>query len=155
MKKRRAAVLILVLLLSACLFVLSSSLLARRKGETKMTQMVNLSAQARELAYAGLESVRVRLLNDAFFPPSVLNENQDFFTFSESLPQLDGTGSAGRYQVHIDRRWIAPPYGLLRVISIGEIGGAANPVRHKFTGEFKMTPGSRGDLVNLLDEGAL
>lgn len=150
---RRGAVLVLVLLLISCLFILSAGFLGRKNSEGKVAQLVRLGAQCREVAFAGVESVRVRLLNDANFPPSVLNNNQDYFSFTESVLDLDGVVELGRYQVHCDRRWVQPPYCVLRVISVGEVGGANNPVRHKMTCEFKMAPGSRGDLVNLLDEG--
>jgi hypothetical protein len=150
---RRGAVLVLVLLLIACLFILSAGFLARKGSEGKVAQLVRLGAQSREMAYAGLESVRVRLLNDANFPPSVLNANQDYFSFTEGVLDFDGASEIGRYQVHCDRRWVQAPYCVLRVISVGEVGGANNPVRHKLTCEFKMAPDARGDLVNLLDEG--
>lgn len=155
MNQRRGAVLVLVLLLIACLFILSVGFLNLKRSEGEVSKLVRQSAQARELAYAGLESVRVRLLNDANFPPSVLNNNQDYFSFTETVPNLDGNDEVGRYQVHLDRRWVQAPYCVLRVISIGEVGTDVNPTRHKFTCEFKMAPDFRGDLVNLLDEGAL
>ncbi len=146
--------LVLVLLLIACLFVVSAGFLARKNSEGKVAQLVRLGAQAREMSWAGLESVRVRLVNDANFPPSVLNNNQDYFSFTESVYSLDGLSEMGRYQIHCDRRWVQAPYAVVRVISVGEVGAANNPVRHKMTCEFRMNPGARGDLVNLLDEGA-
>jgi len=152
---RRGAVLVLVLLLIACLFVVSVGFLSRTKSEASISKMVELSAQARELALAGLEGVRVRLLNDSKFPPPVLQNNQDFFSFVEEVPNADETDMLGRYQVHIDRRWMASPYSVLRVICIGEAGTESNPIRHKLTCEFLMSEGKRGDLVHLLDEGEL
>ena len=146
--------LVLVLLLIACLFIVSVGFLGRKSSEGKVAQMVRMGAQAREMAYAGLETVRVRLLNDTNFPPSVLNNNQDYFSFSERVTDLSEVEEVGRYQIHCDRRWVQAPYCVLRVISVGEVGTAANPVRHKLTCEFKMNPGFRGDLINLLDEGA-
>lgn len=143
----------LVLLLIACLFIVSAGFLARKNSEAKVGEMVKFGAQAREVAYAGIESVRVRLLNDSSFPPSVLANNQDYFSFTEGVMDLDGQQEMGRYQVHCDRRWVQAPYCLLRVIVVGEVGGSNNPVRHKLTCEFKMGPGARGDMINLLDEG--
>ena len=143
----------LVLLLITCLFIASAGFLGRKSSEGKVAQMVRMGAQAREMSYAGLESVRVRLLNDTNFPPSVLNNNQDYFSFTESAMDLAGSTEIGRYQVHCARRWVQGPYCVLRVISVGEVGIASNPVRHKLTCEFKMNPGARGDLINLLDEG--
>ena len=145
----------MVLLLIACLFVVSVGFLSRTRSEASTAQLVTLSAQARELALAGLEGVRVRLLNDAKFPPKVLENNQDFFSFTEEAADFDGTATLGRYQVHLDRRWMAPPYQVLRVICIGEMGSEANPVRHKLTCEFMMNAGRRGELINLVDEGEL
>jgi len=97
---RRGAALVLVLLLITCLFIASAGFLGRKNSEGKVAQMVRMGAQAREMSYAGLESVRVRLLNDTNFPPSVLNNNQDYFSFTESVMDLAGTTEVGRYQVH-------------------------------------------------------
>lgn len=152
--KRRGAALVLVLLLITCLFIASAGFLGRKSSEGKVAQMVRMGAQAREMAYAGLESVRVRLLNDTNFPPTVLNNNQNYFSFSESVMDLAGTTEVGRYQIHCDRRWVQGPFCVLRVISVGEVGGDNNPVRHKLTCEFRVNPGARGDLINLLDEGS-
>lgn len=151
---RRGAALVLVLLLITCLFIASAGFLGRKSSEAKVANLVRMGAQSREMAFAGLESVRVRLRNDTNFPPAALNNNQDYFSFTETVYGLDNTTEVGRYQIHCDRRWTESPYAVLRVISVGEVGKAANPVRHKLTCEFRMNPGARGDLVNLLDEGA-
>ena len=152
--KRRGAVLMLVLWLVACIFVVSAGFLSRTGHESDVARLVHDSTQARELAWAGLESVRVKLLNDSNFPPSVLKNNQDFFSYTEEVVGMDGD-KIGLYQLHLDRRWVDPPYEMLRVVCIGEVGSDSNPVRHKLTCEFLMSPGNRGDLVNLLDVGEL
>ena len=144
----------LVLWLVACIFIVSAGFLSRTSHESEVAKMARQSAQARELAWAGLETVRVKLLNDSNFPPSVLKNNQDFFSYTEEIVGLDGD-QIGRNQVHVDRRWVEPPYEILRVVCVGEVGSESNPVRHKLTCEFLMSPGNRGDLVNLLDVGEL
>ena len=153
-RRRSGAVLILVMLLIAALFTLSAGFLSKKTSEHKAVKMASHSLQAREIAYAGLESVRVRLLNDGKFPPSNLNAIQHTFSFTEAVKNLDETAEIGRYQVHCDRRWVAPPYSILRVTIVGQVEQTANPVRYKLTGEFLLAAGKRGDLVNLVDNGS-
>lgn len=152
--QRRGVILILVMILILTLFVMASAFLTTRTREREVVRSARDVFQAHQLAYSGLESVRVRLLNDYDFPP--LREfTQEVFKFSEEVMDYDNTGSIGRYQIYCDRRWAAPPYNLLRVTSVGQVGDAdGNPVRHKMIGEFNMLPGSKGVMINLIDLGS-
>lgn len=135
------------------MFILSAGFLARKSSEQQVAQMSRQALQARELAYAGLETVRVRLLNDAKFPPSNMDAAQVHFSFSESLRSVDDSSLVGRYQIQCDRRWTEAPYSILRVVVVGQVNDESNPVTHRLTGDFLMSEGRRGELVNLQDHG--
>jgi hypothetical protein len=153
--RRRGMLLLLVLLLVSTMFVLAAGFLSTRTRERATVTQSRDSYQAHELAYAGLETVRVRLQNDFNFPPSTLGPLQEVFKFSEVVMSYDGSKTLGRYQIYCDRRWVDGPYEILRVTSVGQVGDEdGNPVRHKLIGEFSMKVGERGDMVNLIDLGA-
>lgn len=61
-----------------------------------------LSIQARALALAGWEDVRLKLGKDILFPGS--SDTQSAFTYSEDVYSLDGS-YVGNYTVKIDSRW--------------------------------------------------
>ena len=152
---RRGVLLILVLILISTLFVLAAGFLTTKTRERQAVVLTKDAFQAQQLAYSGLESVRVRMLNDFNFPPATMTPLQEVFKFTEIVRDYDDTTDVGRYQIFCDRRWIDAPYWLLRVTAVGQVGDAdGNPVRHKITAEYSMLPGSKGDLINLLDLGS-
>ena len=152
---RRGVLLILVLILISTLFVLAAGFLTTKTRERQAVVLTKDAFQAQQLAYSGLESVRVRMLNDFIFPPATMTPLQEVFKFTEIVRDYDDTTDVGRYQIFCDRRWIDAPYWLLRVTAVGQVGDAdGNPVRHKITAEYSMLPGSKGDLINLLDLGS-
>lgn len=160
--KRRGVLLILVLILVATLFVMAAGFLSTRTRERETVVAARDSFQAQQLAYSGLETVRVRMVNDFNFPPAAMGPLQEVFKFSEIVMDFDDVNEIGRYQIFCDRRWIDPPYYILRVTSVGQVGDAdGNPVRHKIIAEFSTfvsgdpnTPGNKGDLVNIQDLGS-
>ncbi len=144
-----------VLFLSILLFIMCAGFLSTKSHEAKVGYLAGESFQARELAYSGLETARVKLLNDANFPPASMSVSHEVFSYTEVLEGLDPDDEIGRYHLHCDRRWVDPPYFVLRVTSIGQVGDDdGNPIRHKLVGEFDMTPGQRGTLLNFVDQGA-
>jgi hypothetical protein len=144
----------LVLILVTTLFIMAAGFLTTRTREREVVQAARDAFQAHQLAYSGLETVRVRLLNDFDFPP-LREASQQIFKFSEVVMDYDGVNEIGRYQIFCDRRWAVPNYNLLRVTSIGQVGDAdGNPVRHKMIGEFDMRPGFKGVMINLIDLGS-
>lgn len=153
--RRRGIVIVLVLMVISTLFILSAGFLSKKNSEQKAVQLARQKIQAREVALSGVETVRVKLLNDSNFPPANLNSNLDFFSYSEEILDLNGADEVGRYQVDCDRRWMSSPYSILRVTVTGQVGNDTNPVKHKLVAEFLLSPGLRGDLVNLVDEGDL
>jgi hypothetical protein len=154
-KRRRGMMLILVLLLAAILFVLCSAYLTKQTSDQKVAQYAMQNMQAREIAYSALETVRVRLLNDGNFPPSNLDPaTQNIYTFTEPVMNFAGTSEIGRYQVYCDLRWAQSPWVELRVVVVAQVDTTqSNPVRYKMTGEFYLSPGQRGQLANLIDDG--
>jgi hypothetical protein len=147
--------LILVLILVATMFILAAGFLTMKSRERESVTQSRDSFQAHELAFSGLETVRVRLQNDFNFPPATMGPLQEVFKFSETVMNYDNTKVMGRYQIFCDRRWIDGPYEVLRVTSIGQVGDKdGNPVRHKLIGEFSLVTGKKGDLINLLDLGS-
>ncbi len=154
-RQRRGVLLILVLILSTTMFILASGFLGTKAKQRQTAVLARDAFQAQQLAYAGLETVRVRLQNDFNFPPSTMGPLQEVFKFSELVFDLDGRRVVGNYQIACDRRWSAAPYSVLRVSSIGQVGDLdGHPVRHKILAEFSLADGTKGDLISLLDLGA-
>lgn len=155
MGRRRGVLLLLVLILVATLFVMASGFLSTKTRERQAVNMSRASFQAQQIAFSGLETVRVRLQNDFNFPPATMGPLQEVFKFTEVVQDFDNTKEIGRYQVFCDRRWVDSPYWILRVTVVGQVGDEdGNPVRHKMVADFSMAVGSKGDLLNLLDLGS-
>lgn len=154
-RSNKGALLILVLLIISVLFVMCVGFLSTKSQEAMVANQARDSFQAREIAFSGLETVRVKMLNDPDFPPAQLGPSQEIFEISEEVLNFDGSESLGRYQLHCDRRWMDEPYSRLRVTSIGQFKDqTGNPVRHKLVGEFSTAPGERGTMTNFTDLGA-
>jgi hypothetical protein len=155
LRRRRGVLLVLVLILIATMFVLAGGFLSMKTRERQAVMLSRDSFQAQQLAMSGLETVRVRLQNDYNFPPATMGPAQEVFKFSETVMSYDGSLVLGNYQIFCDRRWVDPPYEVLRVTSIGQVGDKdGNPVRHKIIGEFSLVTGQKGDLINLTDLGS-
>jgi hypothetical protein len=139
----------------ATLFVLAAGFLTTKTRERQAVNLTKDAFQAQQLAYAGLETVRVRLLNDFNFPPATMGPLQEVFKFTEVVRNYDDSDDIGRYQIFCDRRWVDSPYWTLRVTAVGQVGDQdGNPVRHKIVADYSMVPGSKGELLNLLDMGS-
>lgn len=153
--RRRGVLLVLVLILVATLFIMAAGFLSTKTRERQAARLTQDSFQAQQLAYSGLESVRVRLQNDFNFPPATMGPEQEVFKFTEVVRNYEDTKDVGLYQIFCDRRWVDPPFWLLRVTAVGQVGDAdGNPVRHKIIAEYSMEPGKKGDLLNLMDLGS-
>ena len=152
---KRGVLLVLVLLLTTVLLVLGGGFLSTKNQEATSAKLSFESVKAREIAYSGLETARVRLLNDANFPPTTLSPLSEVFEIAEVVRNIDDTEDLGRYQLHCDRRWEIEPYQVLRVRSVGQVGDDnGNPVRYTLIGEFSMVDGERGKLLYLQDLGS-
>ncbi len=152
---KRGVLLVLVLILVSTMFVLAAGFLSVKTREREALIQSRDSFQAQQLAYSGLETVRVRLLNDYNFPPATMGPLQEVFKFTETVKDFDGTADIGLYQIFCDRRWVDAPYEILRVTAIGQVGDHdGNPVRHRLIAEFDMREGQKGAMINLLDLGS-
>lgn len=117
--RRRGSILVTVLLLLSVLFVLGIGFMYKRLEQYRAAVRSAHAAQARALALAGLEQVRIRLDKDPLFPlPGASDQNE--FGFSEEV--LDGDGEpVGSFSVVVDSRYARQPYYLLVVTSTGQV----------------------------------
>lgn len=128
MKGRRGAVLITALLILAVIFVLGVGLLYRRLEQYRAAMSASQAAQARALALAGLEQVRVKLDKDPLFPlPGAIDQSR--FAFSETV--VDASEQpVGSFTVELDSSRAGPPYYVLVVVSTGVVasGDPSSPI---------------------------
>ena len=78
----------LVMLVISCLFALCIGFLSTKSQEAMVAHQARDSFQAREIAFSGLETVRVKMLNDPNFPPAQLGPTQEVFGISEQIQSL-------------------------------------------------------------------
>lgn len=101
MIRRRGFLLILALFLTILIAVISLGLFGVRRGNYAASKAAVGSAQARALAHAGIEDIRVKLAKDPFFPTGIGDE-QELFSYTERINNLDGE-LIGSYRVTVDR----------------------------------------------------
>lgn len=111
MKTRRALLYPMVLLLMTFLLVLGGAMLSHQVGYRRAAVRDRQQLQARLLAEAGLEDMRLKWQLDPSFPPG--GADVERYSYSEQL------GEDGRFEVEIDLRFQGPPTRLLRVASRG------------------------------------
>ena len=115
--KRRGVMFVTVLMLTSLLLILGMGFLGTQGPEGQRAVDAVASAQAYELARAGIEDAKVKFLNDLEFPPHSLD--QPLFSYSEERPGL------GSYRVTIDSARAS--LGLFNVVGEGWVGPAAQP----------------------------
>lgn len=125
---RKGFTIILCLLLSLLLLVIVLGMLGTRGPMQEVAAGTRQHAQARALAEAGMEDVRVKLGKDLKFPP-VPTPDQPFFSYAESVYDVDDT-VVGAFQVKIDQSLDQAPYYVLRVTSSGLVGPVERPLAH-------------------------
>lgn len=123
-KGRQASLYLMVLLLTSLFLVLGMAYLAAQGPEARVSQDVVESAQAYELARAGVEECRLKLAKDQRFPPTGGLESRSF-TYSESL--RDGEKRVGTYRITVDLSRDGPPHHLYEIISRGYTGVPGKP----------------------------
>lgn len=123
---RKGFTIILCLLLSLLLLVIVLGMLGARGPMQEVAAGTRQHAQARALAEAGLEDVRVKLGKDLKFPP-VPTPEQPVFSYGEAVYDVDDT-MVGTFQVKIDQSLDQAPYFVLRVTSTGVLGTAERPL---------------------------
>lgn len=107
----------MVLLLTGLLLVLGMAYLGMQGPEAQASQEAVSSAQAYQLARAGLEDAFCKLSKDKVFPPPGGLE-QPTYTYGEQL------ADAGSYRVTVDVSRIEPPQSLIGIVSQGFAGNS-------------------------------
>ncbi|MFN8612947.1 MAG: hypothetical protein U0931_35740 [Vulcanimicrobiota bacterium] len=147
MRSVRGFLLIFCLMLGVLLCLLTMALLSQQllgRGSAKKLQDL---VQARCLAEAGLENVRMKLDKDLRFPPHLAPECP-VFSYSQACYDVDDQ-VIGFYKVEIDYRLTAPPYGLLKIRSEGLLGEAFQPrARCCLRAELDASPWDRSNASN-------
>ena len=114
---RRGYVVISLLLLSLLLVICLGLLLRQPMGYAQATARQD-GLQARWLAEAGVDHVRVQFMNDG-----VAWRNHE----TAPVSYLEQVEAVGHFRVTLDRRWEGPPYSLLRIESEGMVGSPSQP----------------------------
>lgn len=157
---KRGSALIVTLLMCALLLVAGGTLLAARAGTYRGVKASALSATARELAMAGLEETRVRLVHDYNFPPQAA-EDQPEYQVVEQVLAPDGVEVAGYYMVRLEVSHKYDPYRFIEVESLGLVGSLTEPRARRL---LRATLDLRGDAASnptffrwlrIVDEGSL
>lgn len=149
-------ILIVVLLISGIMVVLGMCYLSKRGTQLRTASYELESAQAYEVAAAGMESARVKLLKDDYFPP-VGESDQKIFSYTENVYDLDGTTLLGYYQVTVDSTWLGDPINALRVVATGIVIRNGQVGQRTLMGELDLQDASPTQyrFVNWQDLGAL
>lgn len=143
MKSRAGFLLILTLLLSLIFFIFGISLLSKSVSQHRAALDMGLGLKAQAVARAGLEDAWIKLAKDPDFPPRS-SDDQESFTYSESLRDPAG-GVVGSYTVTVDQGYLASPYAMLLVTSIGVVGNTTEPgATRTITAELDLSPYVRG-----------
>lgn len=124
---RRGSTLIASLMVLGLLFVIGLAFLGKRAAEYRAAERAGAAAQARALAEAGLEDLRLKAIKDYDFPPRNADE-QLLFVYSEDVFDTDGVTFLGTYTVSIDRQFMREPYGVWRIRSVGSAGPREAPL---------------------------
>ena len=98
----RGSLLVAALLMFVLLLTLGLGLMTSQASRMRAARAQSLAIQARALALAGWEDVKVKLGKDILFPLTA--DTQDVFSYSEDVYNLDGD-YVGNYVVQIDLRW--------------------------------------------------
>lgn len=100
--RRRGSTLVVALLVTVVLASIAASLLSRRVAQRSVTNARFLTVQAEEIAWAGLEDARVKLMSSRDFPPTTAFAST---TFSYSDQVLDAADQpTGTFLVEVDLR---------------------------------------------------
>jgi len=121
----KGSLIVAALLLFTVLLSLGLGLMSAQVSRMRAAKAQALSIQARALALAGWEDVRLKLGKDILFPRT--SDTQTFFSYSEDVYDLDGN-YIGNYTVKIDTRWESIVLG---PDSSGNLPNLANPAGHE------------------------
>jgi hypothetical protein len=165
MRRSRGFLLIFGLLVMVLLLILGLAFLGKQADAYRSATQAAAANVAMECAMAGLEDVRVKLMNDVNFPPPG-DDKQLQFAYSEVLLDVDTPAEVGSYSVVIDSRWQDPPVQILKVEVTGFAGDPDRPSvsRRRISAEWDMAEIERngsapnpnvGRFINFQDHGGL
>ena len=109
------------LLVVSIFMVLCVGMLSRQPMRNLGALQTHYQVQARQMALAGMEEIRLRLAGDVH-QSTVANT-----TLSRGLPEAGGSEAVGSYVVTLDTSWVKKPYYVLRIESEGFFGSATRP----------------------------
>ena len=141
---QRGSTLVAALLVSVVLLLAGMGFLGQRAAQNRAVNGALLNAQARALAEAGLEDAIQKLSKDNRFPPFNA-DGQTVFTYQETAPDVSGN-PLGQYQVTVDVTYQRPPYSIIKLISIGQVGPSNGPwqATAQLESELDVAPRVRG-----------
>jgi hypothetical protein len=126
MKKERGFLLVAVLLITVILLIGGMALLTKQSTLYGEGGQVMETAQARSLAWTGLNDAMAKLEKDILFPPERADDQLEF-SWSETVTDFTNSEDVGDYSVQLDLRYTEPPYSTIQITSTGRVGGADNP----------------------------
>ncbi len=113
------------LLVMVLLLVMGLGFLGKQADTYRASAQTAAASQALEVAMAGLEDARVKLMKDFKFPPPG-EVDQPQYCYTEILRDPGGQ-AVGSYTVTIDSRWKGPPSSILKIEVWGYWGDPDNP----------------------------
>jgi hypothetical protein len=117
----RRGFLVPAMLVVSVFMVLCVGMLSRQPMRNLGAMQTHYQVQARQMALAGMEEIRVRLAGDRH-QSTVANA-----TMAREVPEAGSTEGIGSYVVTLDTTWNKQPYGVLRIESEGFYGPATRP----------------------------
>jgi hypothetical protein len=141
-RKQRGILLITALLVAVILLLVGMGLLGSQASRYDAAKQFSYTAQARQLALAGLEDARVKLEMDLNFPPEP-GPGQEAFSYSETL--FKGPPNDGTYTVTVDFAYANDPNSAyIAVTSVGTLGDPIKPIaQYRFRAEIDNKLGGR------------
>lgn len=108
------------MLMALLLFIVGLAFLGHKALEYRSAAQIQLAVQAKALAEAGMEDVRIKLQRDLDFPPDVAESTTGY---RENLVVAGQV--VGSYTITLDGTYRAAPYLIYRVTSLGEVGSTS------------------------------
>lgn len=132
--RKRGILLITALLVAVILLLVGMGLVGSQSSRYEAAKQFSYTAQARQLALAGLEDARVKLEMDLNFPPEP-GPGQEAFSYSEQL--YPGPPNVGTYSVVVDMTYsLDPNSAYIVVTSVGTLGPPIKPIsQYRFRAE--------------------
>lgn len=132
------------LMVMVLLLVMGLGFLGKQADAYRSAAFAEASSQALEVAMAGLEDARVKLMKDFNFPPPG-ETDQPQYSYTEVLRDPDGR-AVGSYTVTVDSQWKGPPSSILKIDVWGYWGDPDNPPisRRRVTAEWDAAEFVRG-----------